>query len=510
VRRLILANVLIIAVLAAAAGLAYYGLSYSREVSNRERAVIVDTMRELAEEKVFGIERELVESDTKILRSVSIHNLLQVQDLLKSEQAPVARVLILDENLQIVPDGYLGGKRSREEDKAFRRLFEERVVHDLPLRETPTDVRGHLHAIYDGQTYLFSFMRRVDDGTPYYVVLEADSVYLVLTVFPEYFDVPSTRLYQVIDEYNDHVFGHQFVSGPDVIEVPFADTVSLWRLRVTEKDTGARAARSRRQVIDVVLIVVAITVMVAGLAVLLLAARRERRANALKSDFISNVSHELKTPLSIISMFGEMLATGRVKSQDQANEYADIIWRESVRLARLIDNVLDFAKIERGSDVYEFAEGDVAEVVQRALELSIHRLQKANLEVTAHYDEDLPLARIDANALTLAVLNLVDNAIKYAADGKRLEVAVRHAPRAKRIVLSVRDFGPGIAADEHERIFERFYRSRAVRLLPMRGSGIGLALVKHIALAHGGEITVESEPSKGATFRLWIPTGGEE
>jgi two-component system phosphate regulon sensor histidine kinase PhoR len=236
---------------------------------------------------------------------------------------------------------------------------------------------------------------------------------------------------------------------------------------------------------------------------LLLAMRRERKANELKSEFISNVSHELKTPLSIISMFGEMLALGRVRGPEQATEYADVIWRESVRLARLIDNVLDFAKIERGVDVYEFAEGDVGEVVARAVELSTHRLANAQMTIALDVAPDLPAVRLDGNALTLAVLNLIDNAIKYAADGKRIEVKVGVAGRA--VTIAVTDFGPGIEADEHARIFERFYRAKAVRLRPIRGSGIGLALVEHIARAHGGKVAVTSQPGSGATFTITIP-----
>src|SRR6185503_7276055 len=101
------------------------------------------------------------------------------------------------------------------------------------------------------------------------------------------------------------------------------------------------------------------------------------------------------------------------------------------------------------------------------------------------------------------VLNLIDNAIKYAADGKKIELTL--AQEADQIVLSVRDFGPGIDPEEHDKIFERFYRARAMRLKPIRGSGIGLALVQHIARAHGGDVTVESTPGHGATFRLWLP-----
>ena len=254
-----------------------------------------------------------------------------------------------------------------------------------------------------------------------------------------------------------------------------------------------------------------VVVILGGLGVLGWAIRRERRLSNLKSEFISNVSHELKTPLSIISMFGEMLATGRTKSPEQAHEYAEIIWRESVRLGRLIDNVLDFAKMERGMDVYEFSEDvDLIEVCARAIELADRRVRNAEMTIawTSEGTEDFPLVHLDANAFTLAVLNLIDNAIKYAADGKKIDVNLRRDE--DRVVLAVRDWGPGIDPDEQERIFERFYRARSVRLKPIRGSGIGLALVQHIARAHGGDVTVASTPDQGSTFSIWLPIDGKK
>jgi len=274
-------------------------------------------------------------------------------------------------------------------------------------------------------------------------------------------------------------------------------------LRVAEKDTGVQAELRRKRMVDSVLIGGAVTVILAGLGFLAIAIRRERKSNALKSEFISNVSHELKTPLSIISMFGEMLAKGRTKTPEQASEYAEIIWRESVRLGRLIDNVLDFAKIERGMGVYEFAEADVGEVVERAVELVGRRLAAAEMTLATKIELELPPVQLDANAFTLAVLNLIDNAIKYAAEGKKIELDLKRD--GERIVLTVRDFGPGIDPEEHDRIFERFYRARAMRLKPIRGSGIGLALVQHIARAHLGDVAVESTPGHGSTFRLWLP-----
>ncbi|MEZ4366321.1 MAG: HAMP domain-containing sensor histidine kinase [Kofleriaceae bacterium] len=490
--------------LVSAIGLAYYGYSFASEVSSRERAIISDTMRELGQEKVDGIESQILETDRKVFDSIALEPLPDLQAVVKTHGAAVASVFVLDERLQVVPGGY-ATTRSREDGLAFRDYFVSQIVPTLPLAAQPLRTRGHVHGGWGDRPFLFSFTRRAWGDRTYYVVLEADLSHLVGAVFPQFFGVRSPRLYQVVDESGDLVYGIPFSdrAGVLAVELPFVDTVDHWTLRVAQKDSGAQLARSRRQVIDFVLVGLSLAGILAGLGFLVLAIRRERRANALKSDFITNVSHELKTPLSIISMFGELLASGRTRGAAQATEYAEIIWRESVRLARLIDNVLDFAKIERGVDAYEFAEADLGEVVERALELSRHRQQQAGLTVHATIEAGLPPVSLDANAYTLAVLNLVDNAIKYAPDGERIEVAL--ARRDDRLELTVRDFGPGIEAEEHGKIFERFYRARAVRLRPIRGSGIGLALVDHIARAHRGGVSVESEPGQGATFRLWIP-----
>jgi two-component system phosphate regulon sensor histidine kinase PhoR len=508
VRRLIVVNVLIFAVLASAVGLAYYGYSYTSEVSTRERAVIEDTLRELAEEKVTGIESLIVDADKRVFDGIRFVPLSDLTELIKSSAAWVRSVLVLDEDGKIVPGGI-----ASESGEEFRAFFENEVLPTLPLHNQPIGVRGHVYGIWGGQPYLFSFARLAGGERTYYVVLEEKWEDIVTNVLPQFLSLRTPRLYQVVDENGAIKFGRPFREDPGdvVVEQRFVDTFDTWILRVAQKDSGSAAATGRRRAIDFVLIGISLVVILASLASLALAIRRERRANALKSEFISNVSHELKTPLSIISMFGEMLAAGRTKSPAQATEYAEIIWRESVRLARLIDNVLDFAKIERGVDAYEFAPADVGEVVARAVELSVHRLQKAEMTVDMRIEPDLPQVRLDANAFTLAVLNLIDNAIKYASEGKRIEIALGKDPTGGRLVLSVRDFGPGIAEDEHEAIFERFYRSRAVRLLPIRGSGIGLALVQHIARAHGGDAEVtSSKPGAGSTFSIWIPIGAAE
>ncbi len=503
-RRVIVIYTLIAAVLAAATGLAYYGYSFANEVATRERAIISDTTRELAEEKVIGIETQIIDGDQKLFDAIRLEPIPNLTQLVSTTGAAVSSVFVLDREFRIVPGGHYS-TRPPEAGKAFLEFFKLNVLPVLPLRTHPLDSRGHIYRSWDDRPYLFSFTRKMWDGVMYYVVIEADLAHLVGAVFPQTFAVRSPRLFQIVDARGDLVYGAPFldVGSGVVVELPFLDTVDQWRLRVAQKDIGTSEARGRRRIVDFVLIGLAVLVIVAGLGFLALAMRRERRANDLKSEFISNVSHELKTPLSIISMFGEMLALGRTKSPAQATEYAEIIWRESVRLGRLIDNVLDFSKIERGQGGYEFGNTDIADVVARALDISQRRLANASMTMDVKIADDLEPVRLDGNAYTLAVLNLIDNAIKYAADGKKLEVELRKEGNAIR--FAVRDFGPGIAAEEQGAIFERFYRAKAVRLKPIRGSGIGLALVQHIARAHGGNVMVTSTPGEGATFAITIP-----
>ncbi len=512
-RRLLVVNALIFAVLAAAAALAYYGYSATSEQSSRERELAL--MQGLAEEKVLNIEYLIKEADQKLLSRLDLDQGLDselVNRLRDATGAAFVSLYVLDDRFKLVPNGFWS-TRGPQERKRYRDWFLERVLPSLPLADGKLNEREHIYFDVNRRPYVFSFMKRRSKGRTFYVVIEDDIFHLTFTVFPQLFPVsPNVKWrYQVVDEHGNFKWGEPYtrVEGP-VAEWPFTETVGDdshgWVLKVAQRETGDRAAEERKRLVNSILIGGAVVVILGGLAVLGWAIRRERRLSNLKSEFISNVSHELKTPLSIISMFGEMLANGRTKSPEQAHEYAEIIWRESVRLGRLIDNVLDFAKIERGMDVYEFSDDvDIADVSARAVDLSGRRVAAAEMSIAFECDDDLPLVRLDANAFTLAVLNLIDNAIKYAADGKRIDVSLRRD--GDRVVLAVRDHGEaGIAPEEHERIFERFYRAQSVRLKPIRGSGIGLALVQHIARAHGGDVSVAgAEDGPGSTFSIWLP-----
>jgi two-component system phosphate regulon sensor histidine kinase PhoR len=203
-------------------------------------------------------------------------------------------------------------------------------------------------------------------------------------------------------------------------------------------------------------------------------------------------------------MFGELLLSGRVASDDKRREYLQIIVNESERLTALIENVLDFAKFERGKSAFEFREGSVAQAVTRAVDVYRYRAEREDVEFVVSLDSELPGGTlVDERALELLVMNLLDNALKYAKEGKLVGVEVRASQG--NIVLKVSDRGPGIPAHERRRIFERFVRGVSGLERQVRGSGIGLALVKHIAESHGGRAWVESEVGRGSTFVVTIP-----
>ncbi|MBI4508309.1 MAG: HAMP domain-containing histidine kinase [Deltaproteobacteria bacterium] len=507
-------RVLVPAVIVAATALAYYSYRYAHELARRGEQSIMDTNRDLAEGMVKRIEQLVVDSDRTLFELVDLRNLREFprrwSDIVRLSPA-IESALILDSGLRIVPDGYVSKKHSKAEVELFRRLFEREIRPKLDLESLAPDEHKHLHREFDGRYYLISYTRRNVDGRPYYIALEGDLAYLVGEVFPESFaGVDARRLYQVIDEHDWVVFGHPFAGIPSkyMVTLTFSKTLYKWRLRMAPREAPVLMAKeSTRRAFDVVLIALSAMTVFVGLGLLAMTVRNEQRVSQLKSEFIANVSHELKTPLSLIRMFAELLASGRTKGPESAREYAEIITRESERLSRLIDNVLDFARIERGKVAYEFRVGDLAEVVARGLDVYRHRLEREGMKLQVAIQSNLPPVMMDENAMTLLLLNLLDNAIKYAAEGKELAVSVSTSD--ERVRLSVRDRGPGIDPQEEDRIFERFYRAKNVRGRPVRGSGIGLSLVKHIAEAHGGGVTVESVQSpareKGSTFTAWLP-----
>ena len=231
--------------------------------------------------------------------------------------------------------------------------------------------------------------------------------------------------------------------------------------------------------------------------------QRELRVAQLRSQFVSSVSHELKTPLTAIRMFAETLRMGRPADPARRDEYLDIIVNESERLTRLLNNVLNFSRIESGHKIYQFASHDLESIVRTAARAMQYPLARQGFELHVRVDEGIPALRIDADAVEQAILNLLSNALKYSGSARTIELTL--AREGGHAVISVRDRGIGIQAADRRRIFDKFYRVQTPenRLIP--GTGLGLTLVEHIVRAHHGVIHVDSAPGAGSTFRIHLP-----
>jgi signal transduction histidine kinase len=224
----------------------------------------------------------------------------------------------------------------------------------------------------------------------------------------------------------------------------------------------------------------------------------------MKTEFVSNVSHELRTPLSSIQIFAEFLRRGRVHDARKIEEYGASIETEARRLSRLVENLLDFSRIESGRKLYRQEPVAPEDVVSEALEALEVPLQQAGFEVQVRAPEQpLPALSADRAALVQGIGNLIDNALKYARDGRRL--AIDLSRDADHVVIAVADAGSGIPPSEHSRIFEKFYRVSTGLVHDAQGSGLGLSIVKHVVEAHGGSVRVESRPGEGSRFVIRLP-----
>jgi signal transduction histidine kinase len=230
---------------------------------------------------------------------------------------------------------------------------------------------------------------------------------------------------------------------------------------------------------------------------------REMKLARLKSDFVANVSHELRTPLALIRLYAETLELGRLTAQEKYQEYFRIIREESERLTALINNILDFSRIEAGRKEYEFKETNLAELVRTTLESYRFQIEQNGFAFEENISGDIPPVNVDREAIARSLLNLVNNALKYSTDQKYIGVSLYLSNGS--VKLEVQDRGIGIAAAEQDKIFEKFYRCGDPLVHNTKGSGLGLSLVRHIAQAHGGNVSVESVPEKGSKFTIALP-----
>ena len=288
---------------------------------------------------------------------------------------------------------------------------------------------------------------------------------------------------------------------------PYEQRRETWRVRTSFGPQTIPEIVSANTRPQMALMVVLALVMGGGVFFVASAAAREVRVAELKSNFVASVSHDLKTPLALIQLFAETLELGRVRNSERAQEYYRIINSEARKLTRLIENILNFSRMEAGLRPYRPAPSDIGAVTQQVVSDMTSQFNQAQFAVHVHVEPNLPRVDVDEDAVEQAIENLLANAMKYSGDAKHIEIAARRVNG--HIVVSVTDHGIGISRREQGRIFRKFYRVQRELGGGPQGTGLGLAIVDHTMRGHGGFVRVESEPDQGSTFSLHFPIPSE-
>lgn len=271
-----------------------------------------------------------------------------------------------------------------------------------------------------------------------------------------------------------------------------------WVVRLAATSTTPQEASPPRPLLQYTLFVAAL-VLAAGWYFILRAMARERAAGRAQADFVAAVSHEFRSPLTSMSHIAELLARGRLASDAQAHAF-DLLVRESDRLRSLVEQLLEFGRFQAGGPVLRLERVEIASAVLSIVNDFRSRAARDGYTVTYDGPDGLTWIEADREALTLALWNLMDNAVKYSPEVKTIWVRLQQAGAG--VEITVRDNGLGIPADEQGGIFRQFVRGEEPKARRIRGTGIGLALVRHVARAHGGDVTVQSQPGRGSIFTL--------
>jgi len=307
----------------------------------------------------------------------------------------------------------------------------------------------------------------------------------------------------ITDENQQVLFSNGTPQNGYLLENNFDPPFSSWKAAAGLKNTNLDFLARNSFLHSLGATALVLLVLLLGVALIIRATDREARLAQAKSNFVANVSHELKTPLSLLSLFSEILELGLVKNEEKKIEYYRVMRHESRRLNKMIDNILDFSKIEAGRKTYNFVAGDMGEVIENVLSSYRYQISNSGFNIQTNIQTDLPPVLIDRDAMAQAISNLLDNAIKYSREVKQLSITTETL--GSDLSVEIADQGIGIPRAEQAKIFEKFYRVGNGLVHDVKGSGLGLSLVKHIIEAHQGTIAVESDVGKGSRFTILLP-----
>ena len=264
---------------------------------------------------------------------------------------------------------------------------------------------------------------------------------------------------------------------------------------------------TERAMNNLILIGILLLVLVAAVWFVYRSVNKELELAQAKADFVSNVSHELRTPLSLISMFAETLEMDRVKTEEKKKEYYSIISHESNRLGRIVSSILNFSKMEAGKRKFNFAEEDLNEVIVQVYQNYSYHLYNKEFDFEFEPGIDIPKVVIDREAVSEAIVNLIDNAVKYSAGTKFIKMVIGNEDSS--VFIEIQDKGIGITEEDQKKVFDKFYRVSSGLVHSTKGTGLGLSLVKQIMDAHKGKIELKSKFGEGSSFKLLFPKNSQ-
>jgi signal transduction histidine kinase len=369
----------------------------------------------------------------------------------------------------------------------------------------------------EGQFPLMNYAA-IDDNSFYVSLFRgAENKYwgLVFNIDEIFNDIllPSIREHSENENFQWQLFGEggelianssniNFELEPVIIESP--RELPVWTLKLYTEPTGLiNTLFFPGHNIFLFIFIFIVLVLALGLFFTIQIVSKELQLSKMKSDFISTVSHEFKSPLTSIRHITDMLVLKRVPTESKKQEYYEIIQQQSERLSHLINNILDFSKLEEGEKSFRFEPVFIDQILQEIVISFKNSIPDKDFKVIYKQGNQLPRINADKVAITQVIHNLLDNAFKYSGNSDLIEVYAKSDK--KSVIISVKDYGIGIPSEERDKIYSRFYRISNDHTQKVKGSGIGLTIVKQIIESHGGTISLESKVGSGSTFIIKLP-----
>lgn len=392
--------------------------------------------------------------------------------------------------------------------RSLARLAREpAAVADAVAEEDPEFQSGWIPWFFEDRLHLLGWVRRTPAGPVFGIELELMTV--LARLLPMLPDTTGTGTLLALMDGQGQVV-HQ-TAGPPVsaadrptVTASLAPDLPHWHVAVFFSDGSPQAAGRRGFfVVAALLLAIFMAALLLGGGLITWQAVRHLKDARRKTSFVANVSHELKTPLTSIRMYAELLAEGRVAGPEKQRRYLDVIVEESRRLTRLVNNVLAFGRLEQGRKTYRIESIDLVQWLPEMLDPHRMRLVDAGIALERRLPASSALVSVDRDALEQVVLNLVDNAIKYAAEGGLLRIELSRSE--DRWLLAVEDRGAGIAPEFREKVFDQFTRMDDSLTTRQPGSGLGLSIARRLTRDMGGDLDVVPADPCGARFRVYLP-----